>query len=107
MMPSASSPCSHLTPGPHSLLPASTLTLQPPALVQACVVAHSYGTFVASRLVQDHGDRAVSSLALIDPVCFCECEIATVCSMYSMYSDLLTVCSFKPPLLYQASHLSP
>ncbi|KAJ9522433.1 hypothetical protein QJQ45_008275 [Haematococcus lacustris] len=36
----------------------------------ACVVAHSYGTFVASRLVQAHGARAVRSLALIDPVCF-------------------------------------
>ncbi|KAL6760889.1 hypothetical protein V8C86DRAFT_3132167 [Haematococcus lacustris] len=39
-------------------------------LPPACVVAHSYGTFVASRLVQAHGPRAVRSLALIDPVCF-------------------------------------
>jgi len=35
---------------------------------KVCVVAHSYGTFVASRLVQTAGHRIVS-LALIDPVC--------------------------------------
>lgn len=51
---------------------ASHLAAPPAALpyLQACVVAHSYGTFVASRLVQAHGPRAVGSLALIDPVCF-------------------------------------
>ncbi|PNH03682.1 hypothetical protein TSOC_010242 [Tetrabaena socialis] len=35
----------------------------------ACVVAHSYGTFVASRLAQLHPQR-LQSLALLDPVCF-------------------------------------
>lgn len=34
-----------------------------------CVVGHSYGTFVASRLVQSHKDR-IHTLCLIDPVCF-------------------------------------
>ncbi|KAJ9508158.1 hypothetical protein QJQ45_021572, partial [Haematococcus lacustris] len=52
-------------------LPAATPVPPPPSCSsQACVVAHSYGTFVASRLVQAHGPRAVRSLALIDPVCF-------------------------------------
>ena len=36
---------------------------------RACVVAHSYGTLIASRLAQRHRDR-VASLVLIDPVCF-------------------------------------
>ncbi|KAG2436358.1 hypothetical protein HXX76_006665 [Chlamydomonas incerta] len=36
---------------------------------EACVVAHSYGTFVASRLAQLQPDRLLS-LALLDPVCF-------------------------------------
>lgn len=36
---------------------------------QACVFGHSYGTFIASRLVQGHSSR-VHSLAVIDPVCF-------------------------------------
>ena len=36
---------------------------------RACVVGHSYGTFVGSRLVQQHRDR-VHTLCLIDPVCF-------------------------------------
>ncbi|KAG2483256.1 hypothetical protein HYH03_017854 [Edaphochlamys debaryana] len=36
---------------------------------QAAVVAHSYGTFVASRLAQLHPGR-LQSLALLDPVCF-------------------------------------
>lgn len=35
------------------------------------MVAHSYGTFIASRMVQAHASR-VHSLALIDPVCFGE-----------------------------------
>ncbi|KAF5829221.1 hypothetical protein DUNSADRAFT_16396 [Dunaliella salina] len=39
-------------------------------LGQASIIAHSYGTFVASRLVQAHRQRAVHSLSLIDPVCF-------------------------------------
>ncbi|GLC42878.1 hypothetical protein PLESTM_001392800 [Pleodorina starrii] len=38
-------------------------------LGQACVVAHSYGTFVASRLAQKYGLR-LQSLVLMDPVCF-------------------------------------
>ncbi|KXZ45736.1 hypothetical protein GPECTOR_51g722 [Gonium pectorale] len=38
-------------------------------LEQACVVGHSYGTFVASRLAQVHPDR-LQSLVLMDPVCF-------------------------------------
>ncbi len=33
------------------------------------IVAHSYGTLVASSLVKQHPDR-VSSLTLLDPVCF-------------------------------------
>lgn len=32
-------------------------------------MGHSYGTFVGSRLVQQHRDR-VHTLCLIDPVCF-------------------------------------
>ncbi|KAI8474759.1 MAG: hypothetical protein J3K34DRAFT_517850 [Monoraphidium minutum] len=36
---------------------------------RACIVGHSYGTFVGSRLVQQHRDR-VHTLCLIDPVCF-------------------------------------
>jgi len=38
-------------------------------LPSAAVVAHSYGTFMASRLVQRQPSR-VQSLALLDPVCF-------------------------------------
>ncbi|EFJ48493.1 hypothetical protein VOLCADRAFT_90773 [Volvox carteri f. nagariensis] len=38
-------------------------------LEQACVVAHSYGTFVASRLAQLYAHR-MQSMALLDPVCF-------------------------------------
>jgi pimeloyl-ACP methyl ester carboxylesterase len=38
-------------------------------LQQACLVAHSYGTAVASRLLQAAPQR-VHSLALLDPVCF-------------------------------------
>lgn len=34
-------------------------------------MGHSYGTFVASRMIQMHGGR-VHSVALIDPVCFGE-----------------------------------
>lgn len=36
----------------------------------ACVVGHSYGTMMASQLVQTNPER-VQSLCLIDPVCFC------------------------------------
>jgi pimeloyl-ACP methyl ester carboxylesterase len=36
---------------------------------QVAVLAHSYGTFVASRLAQTHQQR-LASLCLIDPVCF-------------------------------------
>ncbi|KAG1674453.1 hypothetical protein FOA52_003058 [Chlamydomonas sp. UWO 241] len=39
------------------------------AVPAVAVVAHSYGTFMASRLVQRRPDK-VQSLALIDPVCF-------------------------------------
>ncbi|KAF6257737.1 Alpha/Beta hydrolase protein [Scenedesmus sp. NREL 46B-D3] len=35
---------------------------------QACVLAHSYGTFIASLLVRRHPQR-VASLYLLDPVC--------------------------------------
>ncbi|KAG2439527.1 hypothetical protein HXX76_004880 [Chlamydomonas incerta] len=38
-------------------------------LASVHVVAHSYGTFMASRLVQRRR-RAVASLTLLDPVCF-------------------------------------
>ncbi|GIL74977.1 hypothetical protein Vretimale_2583 [Volvox reticuliferus] len=38
-------------------------------LEQVCVVAHSYGTFVASRMAQMYAPR-MQSLALLDPVCF-------------------------------------
>ncbi|GIL48004.1 hypothetical protein Vafri_4723 [Volvox africanus] len=38
-------------------------------LEQTCVVAHSYGTFVASRMAQMYAHR-MQSLALLDPVCF-------------------------------------
>lgn len=46
-------------------LPEPTSALAP----RACIVGHSYGTFVGSRLVQQHRDR-VHTLCLIDPVCF-------------------------------------
>ncbi|KAF6265894.1 hypothetical protein COO60DRAFT_768266 [Scenedesmus sp. NREL 46B-D3] len=36
---------------------------------EACVIGHSYGTFVAGRLARLHRKR-VHSLCLIDPVCF-------------------------------------
>eukprot|EP00775_Hariotina_reticulata_P003336 gene3336-3612_t len=36
---------------------------------KACVVGHSYGTFIAGRLARLHHHR-VHSLCLIDPVCF-------------------------------------
>lgn len=45
--------------------------------LQACVVAHSYGTFIGSRLVQARRER-VASLALIDPVCFGGCTGGSV-----------------------------
>ena len=35
---------------------------------QVCVVAHSYGTFVASAMCQRTPER-IQSLALLDPVC--------------------------------------
>ena len=38
-------------------------------LPAACLVGHSYGTAVASRLLQAAPQR-VHSLALLDPVCF-------------------------------------
>ncbi|GFR42803.1 hypothetical protein Agub_g3690, partial [Astrephomene gubernaculifera] len=38
-------------------------------VAQACVVAQSYGTFVASRLAQCHAAR-LQSLVMLDPVCF-------------------------------------
>lgn len=40
--------------------------------VKACFIAHSYGTFIASRIVQRYPD-AVQSIALIDPVCLMTC----------------------------------
>ncbi|DBA90114.1 TPA: hypothetical protein ACH3X1_003430 [Trebouxia sp. C0004] len=39
---------------------------------QACIVGHSYGTFVASLICQMHPDM-VQSLMLIDPVCLMTC----------------------------------
>ncbi|BDA49445.1 hypothetical protein COCOBI_14-0620 [Coccomyxa sp. Obi] len=39
---------------------------------EACFVAHSYGTFCASRITQLHRS-VVHSLALVDPVCFLTC----------------------------------
>ena len=36
---------------------------------RACVVAHSYGTLVASRLVKRFPSR-LHSLCLVDPVCY-------------------------------------
>ncbi len=36
------------------------------------MIAHSYGTFVASRLTQMYPHR-VKGLVLVDPVCFGEC----------------------------------
>ncbi|WIA31944.1 hypothetical protein OEZ86_002801 [Tetradesmus obliquus] len=36
---------------------------------EACVIGHSYGTFIAGRLARLHRKR-VHSLCLIDPVCF-------------------------------------
>jgi hypothetical protein len=54
---------------PDNVVAPTELPQAPTHLQQACVVGHSYGTFVASRLVQAH--RAfVHSVALVDPVCF-------------------------------------
>jgi pimeloyl-ACP methyl ester carboxylesterase len=39
------------------------------AVPKACVVGHSYGTLVASRLVKRFPAR-LHSLCLVDPVCF-------------------------------------
>jgi pimeloyl-ACP methyl ester carboxylesterase len=36
---------------------------------EACVVGHSYGTFIAGALARNHRKR-VHTLCLIDPVCF-------------------------------------
>ena len=36
---------------------------------QACILAHSYGTFVASSLARRHPSR-LHSLCLLDPTCF-------------------------------------
>jgi pimeloyl-ACP methyl ester carboxylesterase len=41
----------------------------PTMQTQACVVGHSYGTLVASRLVKRFPER-LHSLCLVDPVCF-------------------------------------
>jgi pimeloyl-ACP methyl ester carboxylesterase len=38
-------------------------------LPQACVLAHSYGCFVAACLARRHASR-LHSLCLLDPVCF-------------------------------------
>ena len=38
----------------------------------ACIVAHSYGSLIASRLLAT-APKAVHSLALIDPVCLGMC----------------------------------
>jgi hypothetical protein len=42
------------------------------------MVAHSYGTFMASRLVQRRRS-AVASLTLLDPVCFIMYNGACAC----------------------------
>ena len=39
------------------------------AVPKACVVGHSYGTLLASRLVKRFPGR-LHSLVLVDPVCF-------------------------------------
>ena len=73
--------CARLPPPP----------LPPPTLLQissACVVCHSYGTFLASRLVQLHLGR-IHSLALLDPVCFCLFTGKTIHSF--VYRTLLQV----------------
>ena len=41
-------------------------------------MAHSYGTFVASRIVQAHKPYC-HSLSLIDPVCFGEWKVPPAC----------------------------
>ena len=42
------------------------------SLPPACIVAHSYGSLIASRLLAT-APKAVHSLALIDPVCLGMC----------------------------------
>jgi pimeloyl-ACP methyl ester carboxylesterase len=62
-------PCSERIPDVDQLCSSVVSILDAYALPQVVVVAHSYGTFVASRLAQTHQQR-LASLCLIDPVCF-------------------------------------
>lgn len=61
-------PCSRV-PGEDEVAADVIAALAARGVASAHVVAHSYGTFLASRIVQLHG-HAVASLALLDPVCF-------------------------------------
>ncbi|KAI8467743.1 MAG: hypothetical protein J3K34DRAFT_523459 [Monoraphidium minutum] len=56
-------------PTVEQLVGATAAFLAAQGHAEAHVVAHSYGTLVASRLAQRH-PKALASLALLDPVCF-------------------------------------
>ncbi len=54
-------------PSADEVAEAAVAAMDAHGLAQGCVVAHSYGTFVASRMAQRHPGR-MQSLALLDPV---------------------------------------
>ncbi len=54
-------------PSADEVAEAAVAAMDAHGLAQGCVVAHSYGTFVASRMAQRHPGR-LQSLALLDPV---------------------------------------
>lgn len=60
--------CRHV-PSVDEVVPSIAAILKVHDVAPACVVGHSFGTLIASRLLQLHPGR-VSSLALLDPVCF-------------------------------------
>ncbi|CAL8466496.1 g6032 [Coccomyxa elongata] len=64
---------------------AAVEVLQRHGFSQAAFVGHSYGTFVLSRIVQQHR-HTVQSMVLMDPVC-----------MLTIYPQLLQNFVYKPP----------
>jgi pimeloyl-ACP methyl ester carboxylesterase len=60
-------PCFQVVPSVDEMAAASRAMMRAHGLSHACVIGHSYGSAVASRLLQDYGLN-VDSLVLIDPV---------------------------------------
>ena len=56
-----------VVPSVDEMAAATRAMMRAHGLMHACVIGHSYGTAVASRLLQDYGLN-VDSLVLIDPV---------------------------------------